>query len=678
MFGCCIANREHPLPSGAGSGAEPPVAKAYSRNHPECNSGAGHALQPADHQSIESRASLTSAGLPQAPASLARNNTMDDAARLVGELQDKLTELDGKVTAYQRDMLTEFHKHMDECLKDYPDHISGEVSRAIAASISAGRYPALNCLSREAPDSPAIDRTVWGGRKSPPPILRHTSGIPKESPRDPHAREKEFQGLFTPTYLPLLEDSRALQSPPMSPPPISRGTALALSTDNVKKVAESKQAFLQNHEDRPSAIRRLTDQSTSSLESSSSDSKTRRSALRRSSSSVKGSPRRVRFEFEGEEVFPASSSPKAPSIAPVEESGAEPQPEAEAAVMTTENESTAYSGTSLLDAVGEQDSLPRPRKVSSTQALQALTRSPLEEGTTWREVNADAEEPAKMNGTTQPAKASNQPAKTESPTIQTNGTGYFARGPKPGLPLEESAIYDDEDESASDEEFLSIPIKRRSSSSTPSPSTPPPSTAAPRTRPPNAPAAVSQTTAPETNRNYSADDDGLNPLFDFDDEAGGPAASQSQKSQKYLPDPESSDDEDTTPPGRLRNEGLERPQQPTVASISTSAAATRIPPVSPSSVLFSHSVGSYMGRSVVMPPVKDAQLYDEIAGMDDVQLYVGSVKDISAAQAASMGTSYRASSLARGGVPRSFSERLALEEEMERRNSVRDREEEAF
>ena len=39
MFGCCIANREHPLPSGAGSGgpqqvyprpesAEPPVAKA--------------------------------------------------------------------------------------------------------------------------------------------------------------------------------------------------------------------------------------------------------------------------------------------------------------------------------------------------------------------------------------------------------------------------------------------------------------------------------------------------------------------------------------------------------------------------------------------------------------------------------------------------------------------------
>lgn len=602
---------------------------------------------------------------------------MEDAARLVGELQDQLAELDGKVAAYQRDMLTEFHKHMDECLKKYPDHVSGEVSRAIAASMSSGRYPALNCPSREASDSPVIDRTAWDGRKSPPPVLRHTSGIPKESPRDPHAREKEFQGLFTPTYLPLLENSRALQSPPMSPPPTSGGAALALSADNVKKVAESKQAIFQDQEDRPSAIRRLTDQSTSSLDSSSSDSKTRRSALRRSSSSVKGSPRRVRFEFEGEEVFPASSSPKAPTIAPVEESGAEPQPEAEAPAVAAEDESTAYSGTSLLDAVGEEDSLPRPRKVSSTQALQALTRSPLEEGTTWRVVDPDTEEPAKMNGTKQPAEASDQPAKTDSQTtIRANGTGYFAHRPKPGSPLEDSAIYDDEDESASDEEFLSIPIKRKSSSSTPSPSTPPPSTAAPRTRLPNAPAPVSQTTASEANQNHGADDDGLNPLFDFDDEAGGPAASQSQKAQKYLPDPESSDDESTTPPGRLRNEGREQPQQPTAATASTptgarAAAATNIPPMSPSAVLFSHSVGSYMGRSVVMPPVKDAQLYDEIAGMDDVQLYVGSIKDLSATQAASMGTSYRASSLARGGVPRSFSERLALEDEMERRIAER-------
>jgi hypothetical protein len=601
---------------------------------------------------------------------------MDDAARLVTELQDKLAELDGKVAAYRRDMLTEFHKHMDECLKKYPDSVSGEVSQAIAASMSTGRYSALDYPSRDAPDSPAIDRSAWDGRKSPPPILRHTSGTPKESPRDPHAREKEFHGLFTPTYLPLLESNkRALQSPPMSPPPMSPPlptsgeTALALSADNVKKVAESKPAVFHHLEDRPGAVRRMTDQSTSSLDSSGSDSKTRRSALRRSSSSVKGSPRRVRFEFEGEEVFPASSSPKAPTMALDEESGAEPQPEAEAPAVATENESTAYSGTSLLDAVGEEDSLPKPRKVSSTQALQALTRSPLEEGTTWREVNADTEAPAKMNGTKQPAKTADRPTKTDSQaTIRANGTGCFAHRQQPGPPLEDSAIYDDEDEdedeNVSDDEFLSIPVRRKSSS-TPSPSTPPlPSTVPPLTRVPNGATPASKTTASEVNRTHSADDDGLNPLFDFDDEAGGSSASRSQNPQKYISDPES-DDEDPTPPGRLRNEVHQQP----AAAASTSAAA-QIPPMSPSSVLFGHSVGSYMGRSVVMPPVKNPQLYDEIAGMDDVELYVGSIKDLSAAQAASMGTSYRAPSLARGGVPMSFSERLALEDEMERRGAA--------
>jgi len=278
-----------------------------------------------------------------------------------------------------------------------------------------------------------------------------------------------------------------------------------------------------------------------------------------------------------------------------------------------------------------------------------------------------------MNGTKQPAKVEDRPAKTDSQaTIRANGTGYFAHRQKPGPPLEDSAIYDDdEDENASDDEFLSIPPKRKSSSSsTTSPSTPPaPSVASPLTRLPNAPTPVSKKTASEANQNHSADDDGLDPFFDFDDEAGGPAASRSRNPQKYLPDPESSD-EDTTPPGRLRNDIQQQP----AAAASTSAAA-KMPPMSPSSVLFGHSVGSYMGRSVMMPPVKNPQLYDEIAGMDDVQLYVGSIKDLSATQAASMGTSYRASSLARGGMPMSFSERLALEDEMERLNAARDKKE---
>ena len=154
------------------------------------------------------------------------------------------------------------------------------------------------------------------------------------------------------------------------------------------------------------------------------------------------------------------------------------------------------------------------------------------------------------------------------------------------------------------------------------------------------------------------DDDGLDPLFDFDDEVG-PTTSTSQK---YLPEPES--DEDPIP-GRLRQAAREE-QQTAEAS-----AAANMPPVSPSSVLFGHSIGSYMGKSMTINPIKDAKLYDEIAGMKDVYTCVGSIHDRPAAEAAGLG-SFRASSLARGAgiAPRSFAERFALEEEMERRRAA--------
>ncbi|KAL2171104.1 hypothetical protein VTG60DRAFT_3795 [Thermothelomyces hinnuleus] len=618
---------------------------------------------------------------------------MDEAARLVSELHDKLAELDGKVAAYRRDMLAEFHKHMDNCLKQYPDHISTEVSRAITASMAAGRYPALNPPSRDAPDSPAIDRPSWDDRKtSPPPFLRHTSGTPKETARDPHAREKEFQGLFTPTYLPLLESgNRALHSPPMSPPPASNGQALSQSPDNVSQIDESRQAGTPSssaHEGRPRPARSLTDRSTSSVESSGSDSKTRRSALRRSSSSAKGSPRRVRFDFEGEEVFPASSSPQAPVPTPGAESGAKPQAEAETPLNAAKDDSTTeYTGPSLLDVEGEEDLLPKPKKVSSTHALQALSRCPLDEGTTWRLVSSDSgepptsknreEEPAKtngMNGEKQPENAPGLPAKSDSQaTLRATGDGQGSpsRQPDPSPPRESSAIDDDEDNAASDEEFLSIPSRRKPSTpAKQSPFTPPPKPSA---------AAARNTTTSETDGNTAADDDGLDPLFDFDEDAGS-TSSRSQKHQKYLPEAESSDEDSI--PGRLRQAARQelrqqQPHQPQQAgepsSSSSSSSAVRIPPVSPSTALFEHSIGSYMGRSVTAAPIKDPKLYDEIAGMKDVPFLVGSVHDVSEAEAAKLGSYRVSSSMGRrlsGAAPRSFTERLALEEEMERRRAA--------
>ena len=584
---------------------------------------------------------------------------MDDTARLVSELHDKLAELDGKVTAYQRDMLAEFHKHMEDCLRHYPDHVSNQVSQAIAESMSTGRFPALSTATG-APDKPAFDRNAWVGRKSPPPLLRHTSGIPKEGPRSPHAREKEFQGLFTPTYLPLLESYDPHRSSPISPPSPAQVPSLPLSVDNVTKVDEFKQSVPAVPQGRPDPIRKLTDQSTSSLGSSGSDSKVRRSALRRSSSN-KGSPRRVRFEFQGEEVLPSASFPQAsPTLTP--ESEAEPQPEAETSAIAIENESTAYTGTSLLDVEGEEDWLPRPKKVSSTQALQALTRSPLDEGTVWREVNADREESVKMNGAkTTDNTLSLAPTKVDRHAIiqlQDAAEDELVRNNVLGSPIEELGNYDDVDGNASDEEFLSMRPKKK---------TPPPTARSPFARPPaRAPASPSANT--QVNGKNVIDDD-QEPLFDFDEEG--------QKSQqKYLSEPDDEED-DEIPSRRLRNLALAGEPTPPPEN-EEEEEGTKIPAVSPSAVLFGHSIGSYMGRSITVDPINNPKLYDEIANMRDVQFFVGSVHDRSEAEAAELG-SYRPASLARVpvGVPRSFTQRLALEEAMERRRvaGVKDDEE---
>ncbi|KAK3900254.1 hypothetical protein C8A05DRAFT_17419 [Staphylotrichum tortipilum] len=593
---------------------------------------------------------------------------MDDTARLVSELHGKLADLDGKVAAYQRDLLAQFHRHMDECLKKYPDHVSTEVARVIAESVSSGRYPALS------PPPP----NAWNGRKSPPPVLPHTSGTPKEAaPRSPHAREKEFQGLFTPTYLPLLENNdRAYRSPPMSPPPTAvNGPFLALSTDNVVRVegaeedkaaaaaAAKEPVSVLRHERSPDPPRRLTDWSTSSAESSSSDSKVRRSALRRSSSSTtKGSsPRRVRFEFEGEEVFPTASSPQAAatiSIALALE--AEAETEAEPPVMV--DESVAYTTTSLLDVEGEEDFLPRPKKVSSTQALQALTRMPLDEGTVWTRVNPNLEGPSKMNGDKHADEAAADLASlADSQTtvralpIRPASNGRFSTHVEQQQPArdDDEDEDDDDDDDASDEECLSMKPKSK---------TPSPAATTPFTRPPRNPTSSSQPNGTD------ATEEDADPFFDLDDVPSTTPSSHS----KYLPATHDSDsDSDSAPTPSLRLRTL------AAAEAASASDAAKIPPVSPSSVLFSHSIGSYMGRSMTVAPIKDAKLYDEIAGMKDVHFFVGSIDGRTGQEAGDLG-SFRASSLMREGnlggvVPRSFTERFALEEEMERRRRAGER-----
>lgn len=589
---------------------------------------------------------------------------MDGAAKLASELQGKLAELDGKVAAYQRDMLAEFHRYMDDCLKAYPEHVSNEVSRVIADTMS--KYPALSPPTpHDSPDSPAAGHKIWKGRKSPPPVLPHTSGVPKDGPRSPHQREKEFQGLFTPTYLPLLESSdrnhrqaaapAAAPTPTPAPAPIDTKQPTPLIIANVKKVEEI-QAPVNPAEGRPGPVRRLTDRSTSSAESSSSESKIRRSALRRTSSgSNRGSPRRVRFNLtEGEEVLPSSSPQATTANIPAVAGEAEPQqavPETSQTAVVDESPEPEYTGTSLLDVEGEEDFLPRPKKVSSTQALQALTRSPVEDGSFWTVVNPENE----MNGQKEANGVSHKlPTKSDSQaTIRATdgpGDGYPATNGFLGSPMQSPRRFEVEDDDSdnsdyeSEEEFLSMKPKKK----TPSPGAQLPF------RPP--PSRQPQKPVPVTNgKNDTSSSDDV--VFDFEEEP---------QTSKYLSDDDDDDEEEELEIEFRPHRGLKMMPKSSGGVKKTQA----IPPVSPSTVLFGHSVGSYKGAPISLNPIKNHDLYDSISGMKDVHFFVGSVDGRSGTEAADMG-SYRALSRMNPAEPRSFTERLAMEEAMERRRSER-------
>ncbi|EGS20768.1 uncharacterized protein CTHT_0026050 [Thermochaetoides thermophila DSM 1495] len=235
-----------------------------------------------------------------------------------------------------------------------------------------------------------------------------------------------------------------------------------------------------------------------------------------------------------------------------------------------------------------------------------------------------------------------------------------------GSPIEEMAKFDDDGSDASDDEFLSIKPKRKSSLLLPGSSK---SVVASSSKQPATPS--SSTSKREHHRHHgNTEDDYDDPLFEVED-----IEAERKEQKKYIQD----DDDDHTPSLRLRTlareEQIQReagipPEQLKMRNGTSGSQSWKPPPVSPSAVLFGHSIGSYKGRSVTINPIKDPQLYDEIAKLKDVHFWVGSVDGRSGIEPADMG-SYRAANrnsiIGQGGVPMSFTQRLALEEEMERR-----------
>ncbi len=634
-----------------------------------------------------------------APASMAADAT---TSLVADDLREKLAEFDARVAAFRQEMVDDFVRYSDRVLEELPASVSDAVSRAIAESLS--NYPSLypgpgataaataaadddddeDGRGRDGDDgAPAAGRRRrWNGSKSPPPILYHTSGVPKDDPRgasDPHDREQEFHGVFTPSYLPLLDGyDRPPHSPTVSP------TAAAAPGDDANNTGDaphSPDALALTHLVRPPPVRRPTD--SSSVESSGSESKVRRSAMRRSSSaSNRASPRRVRFDVQGEEVLP-TASPQASAVA---------LPYLGYDSPSRGLARDSHPGLLSPGQVADDEDLPPARKVSSSERLRAMSKMPLEDPAMWTVVNSQtADESAALedydNGGAPPAEtaasrlasqrsAGKAPAKLAGAAAAAALESAAREPGSPGQPLEgRLATYDDSD--SSDDDFVSMRSSRKSSFAHP-PATSSMSQVGALAEPtaadslsagrsaeaqggtngnnPNpAPADEDEDEDEDAASEQGADSQGEDDqLFDFDeDKVGYPLTRVAKAATKPDPPPANSDSEP--------EDGRETPRKG--LSISPQAAS---PPRSASPPVAA-SVGSYRGRQInIFNVVKDYRVHDRAAELGDFNTFVGSVDGRTGIDGADL-SSFRASlsNAQYSGTPRSLSERLVMEDAQE-------------
>lgn len=622
-------------------------------------------------------------------------------ATLLSSLHTKLDELEGKMRAYRYDLITDFQRYYHDLLAGVSPSVATSIQRAIVPSFAS--YPTLR-PELEAADSRPPD--------SPKPATFHQAPTPEASPRieapsSPRERETELQGLFTPSYLPLLDssppyDRRAVPAaastatitttstqttapfpllPVMEPPTVDHSTATddgiamgGLTTAGSNATPADVQAPAEAHR----LVRTTTEDSTSSACSDKSDSKTRRSALRRSSSISKPpqSPRRVRFEFMGAEVLPTSSPQQVEFITPV------------ASSPTLDDEPIA-SDMILGDDLDEWE--PPPRKSSSTEALRALSRAPAEEGTVWTVVNPEADEAkSQQDGTndmaprTPGAIEQTTTSTTKNPRIEISvgavqnnkATSLGAQGINNHGPETDK----DADNSSEDEDDYLAMGKRKPSAPqkpvSPSLSTQLPtrgvsngfSAATPTLDKSHAKPSISkESRSPSTLDEESMDDYGdEDDMFEF--EPGGLSAPPKPR-ERVPPPPDEDEDEDEDEDGESQDEvpGMTRPNQQPLYSTSPAVSIMRPSrmenPMTSVSRFQPGSLGSYKGRPVIMPVVRNPEVHARAASLGQFNTFVGGLDGRSGMDEGDL-SSFRASVVQPGftGTPRSFTERFMMEE----------------
>ncbi|KAK5990283.1 hypothetical protein PT974_08550 [Cladobotryum mycophilum] len=623
-------------------------------------------------------------------------------ARLLDSLHHKLEDLETKIRAYRGDLILDFQRHYHGLLRDVNPDVASNIQRAIVLSLT--NYPTLRPELEAAADSrlpPDVNNPGPATfQQAPLPIVPVSASVsariePTEGSRE---REIELQGLFTPSYLPLLDSSPprlytpaaaaataaaavisvATTTPapptttePFSPLPETRQSRVGSESDTGTESVVVMDEFLepsgatsssapQVSVDTGLGVRSMTDDSTSSVCSDKSDSKVRRSALRRSSSLSKPpqSPRRVRFEYMGSEVLPTASPRSSEFITSIAPS---PFPDDESI-----NSDTILGGDS-------EDPKPPPRKTSSSDALRALSRTPVEDGTVWTVVNPDAEENVQRrenNNTLLGAPDSMETIVPLNVDKELRTSDMFDGSQIRGLQLddtndelEESRSADDSSEEEGD--FLAM-AKPRASNKSVNPSTTLPSppketyngyTAATGTV---NQASANSSVSEEVKDHDASDDEFDDDMFHF--EPGGLTAPPKPRQQPPPPKPDEVSDDESH---ELPSTGTETNQALYATSPAVSIARPpRAEPTSPAVARFQPgSLGSYKGRPVIMPVVKDPEVHARAASLGQFNTFVGGLDGRSGMDEGDL-SSFRASVVhtAFTGTPRSFTERLMMEE----------------
>lgn len=628
---------------------------------------------------------------------------MDEAGRLVDELQRKLVELDRRVWSYRRDMASEFTKYARSLLHQVPKDVSDEVSRSIAASLK--EYRSLNpdndlvidlSSSPTSPPQSSIpgadlshekDTSEHGADVNASPVTATPWQIPQQAQeqqqrshlgeeplaRSPHEREKEFHGLFTPTYLPLLDasasaiprrssyDSYLADKDNESREKESGPSSTATMYSNVNE-STSAPALLPSTtlpalatDVAPEKLRPVTPQrqGTDEVSVSSDDSRgpVRRSALRRSSSgstTKNQSPRRVRFELEGQEVLPTVE----PLIPEVTSDLRSP--------TVSIDDDDLFNG-SMLEMIEDVDEPEPPKRVSSSQALRALSRAPLEDdGTTWTTVTSppeemeaaeaelfedDEEAPGGISVGNRHGDFTSTPDSVplNMPTLHTGtssemlNTDSLENG-RGGNDLNNDLVDPSSGRHHSEGDAL---LRQPLSGSEIGDSTSPALSSSQQAERPN-----NEVREVTSRSNYDDDED----LFRFDEESNAiPPLSEEPDPEPESPEIPEVEDEHVN-----LSQYSQSPAKPIVRTILGKSTAV------PSRGV----VGSYKGHPFSIPIVSD-EIHAQAASLGAIHSFVGSVSGATGLDEADL-KSFRATGAASfSGAPKSLSERMMMEELLE-------------